>query len=370
MRKQCRAYSRLRFFPLVVTLDFQRGISYLHPVDPLTHALASYTLKHAAFPQLRGATTVGMVLAGTLADLDLLFSQSSPSAYVTWHRTIFHSVAAAIVLSIAVTLALIQISRGKAEQKVIPVSRILSAAIAAALLHLLLDFGQSLGTELLWPFTARRFSLDWLPKPDIYIFALLLFAILVPKLAGLVTEEIGAKSKGPRGRVGAIVGFVAILLYVVARAALHSTAVSALDARTYHVEAPDRIAAFPEDASPFSWLGVVETERSLNEVTIFLGPGSTFDPDSARVSFKPEPSAALDASLRTNSAKRFLAAVRFPKAAIEKTAEGYRVELHAFPYGSVAASSRVMAVIDTDSAGIVLSDSLEWDPAAQQHWWL
>jgi membrane-bound metal-dependent hydrolase YbcI (DUF457 family) len=337
-------------------------------VDPLTHALASYTLKRAAFPRLGGATAVAMVLAGTVADLDLLFSQSSPSAYLTWHRTSLHSIAAAILFSAVLTLLLGRLGR-QTERRIGFVS-ILSAAIAAALLHLFLDLGQSLGTELLWPFTPRRFSLDWLPKPDLYICTILLLAILLPKLAGLVTEEIGAKSTGPRGRAGAIVGLVAIFLYVVARAALHSTAVATLDARTYHGEAPRRIAAFPEDVSPFSWLGVVETERSLNEVTISLGPGSSFDPDSARVWYKPEPSAALDAALRTESARRFLAAVRFPKAAIEKTAQGYHVELHAFPYGSISASSRVMAIVDTDSASKVLIDSLEWDPAAQQHWWL
>jgi len=338
-------------------------------VDPLTHALASYTLKRAAFPRLAPHSTVAMVLAGTLADLDLFFSQSSPTAYLNWHRTSFHSIVAAIALSAMATLFLIQLSRRKAGGKLAYLS-IFLASIAAALFHLVLDLCQSLGTELLWPFTTRRFSLDWLPKPDLYIFALLLLAILVPKLAGLVTEEIGAKSKGPRGRVGALVGLMAILLYVVARAALHSSAVSTLDARSYHGEAPRRIAALPEDASPFSWLGVVETERALNEVTLSLGPGSSFDPDSARAFFKPEPSAALDAALHTESAKRFLAAARFPKAAIEKTAEGYHIELHAFPYGSVAASSRVMAVVQTDSAGRVLSESLEWDPTAQQHWWL
>jgi len=313
---------------------------------------------------------MAMVFAGTLADIDLFFSQSSPSAYVRWHRAIFHSIAAATILSVAVSLAFIQLRRGKSEQKMTSGVSILLATITAGLLHLLLDLGQSLGSELLWPFSARRFSLDWLPKPDLYVFALLLLAILLPKLASLVTEEIGAKSKGPRGRVGAIVGLAAILLYVVARAALHSTAVATLDARTYHGEAPRRIAALPEDESPFSWLGVVETERALNEVAVWLGPASSFDPESARVSYKPEPSVALDASLRTDSARRFLAAVRFPKASIVRTIEGYRVELHAFPYGSVAASSRVMAVVDTDFTGKVVADSLEWDPAAKQHWWL
>src|SRR5262249_13444357 len=147
-------------------------------VDPLTHALASYTLKRAAFPRLARSGTVAMVLAGTLAGIDLFFSQSSPSAFLTWHRTIFHSLPAAVILSVAVSVALIRVIRGKAEQG--SAFLIFAATIAAALLHLLLDLCQSLGTELLWPFSARRLALDWLPKPDLYIFVLLLLAILLP----------------------------------------------------------------------------------------------------------------------------------------------------------------------------------------------
>lgn len=170
-------------------------------MDPLTHALASYTLKRAAFAQLTRPATVAMVVTGTVADLELLFSQSSPSAYLAWHRTSFHSVVAAIVFSVVASLLLVRLSHHQVEQKIAFLS-IFPAMLAAALFHLLLDLGQSLGTELLWPFTSRRFTLDWLPKPDLYIFTLLLLAILLPKLSGLVTEEIGAKARGPRGRVG------------------------------------------------------------------------------------------------------------------------------------------------------------------------
>src|SRR5439155_4179177 len=42
------------------------------PMDPLTQALASYTLKRAAFPHVPRSTTIVMLVAGTIADLDLL----------------------------------------------------------------------------------------------------------------------------------------------------------------------------------------------------------------------------------------------------------------------------------------------------------
>ena len=337
-------------------------------MDPLTHALASYTLKRAAFPRLPRMATLAMILAGTLADADLFFSQSTPSAYLSWHRTYVHSLAGALLLSAVATLLCTQLDRDPPEQRTCPL-RVLAAAFAAALLHFLLDLGQSLGVEMLWPFTHRRFALDWLPKPDLFIFVALLLALLLPKLAGLVTEEIGGKSRGTRGRGAAILALALLAVYAGARGFLHSSALAALDARTYYGEPPRRAAAFPESPSPLAWLGVVETERALNEVSVSLAPGAAFDAESARPSYKPEPSEALNAALATLTARRFIAAVRFPKASIEKTADGYHIELHAFPYGSVSASSRVMAVIDTDGAGKVLSESLEWDPHSEQHWW-
>jgi hypothetical protein len=40
-------------------------------MDPLTHALASYTLKRAAFPRAPRSTTIAMLIAGTVADIDM-----------------------------------------------------------------------------------------------------------------------------------------------------------------------------------------------------------------------------------------------------------------------------------------------------------
>src|SRR5262249_18261764 len=151
------------------------------------------------------------------------FSQSSPSAYLAWHRTHFHSIVAAILLSAVVALILTQLKRSEPDRR-----RLLSLfgpALVAAALHLLLDLCQSLGVEMLWPFSRRRFALDWLPKPDLFISALLLLALLLPKLASLVSEEIGAKSRSPRGRGAAIFAFVVLAVYVGARALLHANAV-------------------------------------------------------------------------------------------------------------------------------------------------
>jgi membrane-bound metal-dependent hydrolase YbcI (DUF457 family) len=338
-------------------------------MDPLTHALASYTLKRAAFPRASRNVTIAMLLAGTLADLDDLSVYISPSAFLTFHRTYFHSLLAAPFLALLIAL-LFQFPKRPPTEKQISFSTILVPTFAAALLHLLMDLCQNAGIELLWPFSPRRFSLDWLAHLDLWILGILLAGILLPLLSGLVTEEIGAKSKGPKGRVGASLALAMLILYIGARAVLYSNVLTLLESRTYHGEPPRRTAAFAESASPFRWQGIVETESALHDVEIDVGPGASFDPESATTSFKPEPSPALDAARDTPVARLFLQTASFPKASVEKTAQGFHIILHAFPYTRDASSGRrVEALIDTDPSGKILSQELTWEPGSKGAWW-
>ena len=337
-------------------------------MDPLTHALASYTLKRAVFPRLPRAATIAMLVAGIIADIDLLSAYFGPSAFLTFYRTSCHSLLAALLISLLVTLPFFLRRRGPTEPQTSPLS-VFFAALSAAVFHLLMDVCQSTGVELLWPLSSRRFALDWVAHSGLWILAILLVGILLPGLSRLVTEEIGAKSKGPRGKVGASLALAAVILYVVLRAVLHANALAAMESRTYRGELPRRAAAFAESGSPFHWHGIVETERALHDVEVDVGPGASFDPDAAITSYKPEPSPALDAARDTAAAGRFLQIARFPKATIEKTPTGFHVLLRAFPYVRDASSGwRVEAVVDTDPSGKVLSQELAWDPMSREVW--
>ena len=338
-------------------------------MDPLTHALAAYTLKRAAFPRAARSATITMVLAGTIADIDVLSKFAGPSAFLTFYRTYCHSFTATISFSLLVTL-LVFLRKHEPQDKQIPPVPLFLAALSAALLHLLMDLCQSTGIELFWPFSPHRFALDWLPHLDLWIMGILLAGILLPLLSGLITEEIGAKSKGPRGKVGASVALAAMILYIVLRFVLHGNAVAVLESRSYHGESPRHVAAIPESGSPFRWHGIVETASALLDVEADVGPAAAFDPDSAITSYKPEPSPALDAARDTAVARRFLQVARFPKATVEKTPDGSRIILRAFPYSSDAKPGlRVHAQIETDPSGKILSQELAWDSASREFWW-
>src|SRR5204862_1207598 len=128
-------------------------------MDPFTHALASYTLKRAAFPRVPRFTTTAMLVAGTIPDLDLLSAYFGPSAFLTFYRTYCHSLLAALLFSLLVTIPILLCKRGPAEKQTSPLP-IFIAVLAASVFHLLMDTCQAqawnscgLSPRAAWPWT-------------------------------------------------------------------------------------------------------------------------------------------------------------------------------------------------------------------------
>src|SRR2546425_995991 len=84
-------------------------------MDPFTHALASYTLKRAAFPCAPRSTTIAMLIAGAIADIDLLSAYFSPSVFLTFNRTYFHSLVAGLLFCFFFALPLVLRPRGSSR---------------------------------------------------------------------------------------------------------------------------------------------------------------------------------------------------------------------------------------------------------------
>lgn len=336
-------------------------------MDIVTHGLASLAVTRGFFPRAGRAATLAAVLVGIAADLDWLSVYFSPSAYLAWRRTYFHSVLAAICFSIA-SLALLEIAgrRRKAASEAGPTFRSVLlcgflAPLCCALLHLAMDACQSAGVALLWPFSARRFALDWLPGIDPWILAILLVCIAVPELLRLVSSEIGAKEKRPRGQKGSLVGLALVLIYIGARADLHSNVVAALESRTFHGEPARRALAFPESLSLLTWHGVVETESAVDQLAVDASEANKLDADLSLRLFKPQNSPALDVARKTAIAKHFLALAQLPKASVEKTEAGYDVVLRDLRYSaSGEAQHEVAALIQLDFNDRITSEELVW----------
>jgi membrane-bound metal-dependent hydrolase YbcI (DUF457 family) len=329
-------------------------------MDIGTHTFVSIALVRAVWPRAPRVALPIAVAAGLVADLDALSALSGPSAYLAWHRTYTHSLLATLVFA-AVFGAGYRFLAPRSLQQTLPFTSVSLIALLAEWLHLAMDSCQWESVELYWPFTAKRIDADWLGTLDPYILALLAAGILLPELLHLVSSEIGAKDKKPRGQAAAMLSFGLLLLYGGFRAVLHSRAVAILEARTYHGEIPRRVAAYPLNISPATWTGVVETDRTVEQLTVNTGFGSSTESARGFTLYKPEPSPVLDAAQGTTTAKGFLAGARFPKASVGRTENGYTVELRDLRYAATSeAWHEVAAIVSLDAAAKVIQEELVW----------
>jgi len=314
------------------------------------------------------------VVAGLAADLDSLTSLAGPAAYLAWHRGAAHSLLAALLippLAALATFAAFQAfdRAGRAETTSASAPRnlkamlslTLPAGLAAALLHLLLDLCQVQGASLLWPFSSRRFALDLVPKIDPWLLAVLIGAIVLPELFRLVSDEIGARQRRPRGRRGAVAGLSFALLYLGLRALLHANTVTSLEAHTIAGESARRVGAFPDSTSPFLWHSIVETQSALNLVLMRSMGGEVGYASAVTTLHKPEPSPMLLAAQDSTAAVAFLRFARFPKATVESERDGYSVEIQDLTDQATGEkSSAILAGIDLDKNSRVVSSDLQW----------
>ncbi len=298
-----------------------------------------------------------LVVAGVAPDLDYASYLGGAAAFLRFDRTLLHSAVGAAATACIVAGAFVAVVR------VFPTKRApsphghapklqtaLGVCCIGVLAHLALDLVSGVGVNLLWPFRTHWFGLSLAANLDPWILVLLIAGILLPELFRLVSEEIGERKKGVRGRTGAIVALLLLIAYVVARADLYSNAMSLLMTREYHGRAPLTAGAFPSATTPFDWRGVVSTDNTLEESEVSLAPGVEFDSDRSLTHYKPQDSPVLDTGLRTEAAKRFLSYARFPLATVDRLEDGYRFELRdlRFAPGDNSANN-IIVRIDFDS---------------------
>jgi membrane-bound metal-dependent hydrolase YbcI (DUF457 family) len=325
-------------------------------VDPLTHGVATLALQRGFFPRASARAVLGILAAGVASDVDSVTRAFSPGTFFEWHRTATHSVAFLAALGLAGYLFSRASARAPKDRW-----RGLSAAaiVAAGALHLALDLLEADAMVPLWPFSRRRVSLDLLPGLDPWLLSILALAILLPELARLVGEEIGSRSKRPRGRNGALAGLAGLALYLCLRAVGHANAAAALEARTIAGEMPRRVGAFPDATSPFLWHCVVETQSALH-LMVLRSAGEVRDASGVTTLHKPEPSAMLDAARSSPAAVALLQAARFPKATLQKVADGYSVQIQDLKDQAMESRSAVVANITLDRSLKVAASELDW----------
>jgi inner membrane protein len=250
-------------------------------LDPVTHFLTGGCLGRAGFNRKSALATVTMVLAAEAADIDVLWEFKGSIAALQHHRGITHSFVGVPFVAAAVLLLVYLCHRLRLRLRPPPPRPpdapaqlrvrwgfLYFCAVLAALSHLLLDYTTAYGIRLFEPFNFRWYSWDLVYIIEPVMLLALVAGLVLPSLGNLINQEIGARSKGPRGRGGAIFALVCLVIIWGVRDNQHRRAVTAMNSFLYHGATPQRLAAYPYMINPFRWHGVVESADFFETVPV------------------------------------------------------------------------------------------------------
>ncbi|MGA1987334.1 MAG: metal-dependent hydrolase [Candidatus Sulfotelmatobacter sp.] len=286
-------------------------------MEPLTHFLTGACMGRAGLNRKTALATLTLTLAAEAPDLDVLGSFRGSAFGFAHHRGFTHSFVGVPLDALAVVsfVYLIWRIRGRKikDPKLPPRWGLLFLyACLAGLSHILLDFTNNYGVRPFWPFSEKWFSWDIVFIVEPVMLAFLILGLVVPSLFGLIDKEIGARSRGPRGRVAAALALVGIVLLWGLRDYEHRRAVNALEARSYNGADPLRVSAYPKWVDPFHWEGVVETPAFFVLAPVeSLGP--EVDPEGRlEIRYKPEETPVTLAAKNSYVGRVFLDWAQYP----------------------------------------------------------
>lgn len=307
-------------------------------MDNVTHTLVGVALSQAGLNRKTRFATLALVIGSNLPDIDVIWAPwGGGASYLECHRGVTHSflgIAALGALLAAGIYALGRRAQPAPKSPPLNLRWLLVICWIATATHLLMDFTNAYGVRPLLPFSGRWYAWDIMPIVDPVLLVLLAAGLGLPMLFRLVSEEVGARKPGFRR--GAIFALVAMVAWWGFRDLSHRRLLGFLDSHTYGQEAPLRTGVFP-GFGPLDWTGVVETDSAFH--VLAANPlDSDVDADHTEVFYKPKPSAALDAALRTRTGRVFSDFARFLWAHVEENPDGFDVTLRDLRFASVRES--------------------------------
>ena len=261
--------------------------------------------------------TLTLTLAAEAPDLDVLSRFGGPAFGFAHHRGFTHSFLGVPIdaAAVVVFVYLIWRLRGrKVKDPNLPPrwGLLFIYACLAGLSHILLDFTNNYGVRPFWPFYEKWFSWDIVFIVEPVMLVLLFLGLIVPALSSLIDREIGARQRGPRGRVAATLALAGVVLMWGVRDYEHRRAINALAARSYQNADTLRVSAYPTMTDPFHWYGVVETASFFA-----LAPVNSLEPEvdpenQLEIRYKPEETPITLAAKKSYLGRNYLSWAQYP----------------------------------------------------------
>lgn len=286
-------------------------------MDAVTHIVAGTLVGETFFRSRLGrAAPILGAMAAVVPDLDVLAGlfSADPLIGIKAHRSVTHSLvfvpAAALALAVVVTL----VTRRR------PLAPwYLMAAAAGLLAHLFLDLATNYGLVLFWPWSDRRWALEWLGFIDPYLLAIMVITLLLTwrrlRRGSEETDQHADTKRLAPWRSVALRGLAMTALYVLAMGAFHNAALERLAAELGERGLSDRdvagMSCAPVPLVPLAWNAFYATgggrQVHVGQVWIMRRgtvPFETIESDPA--------SPAIEAFRASDPGRTWLDFARFP----------------------------------------------------------
>ena len=299
-------------------------------MEPITHFLTGACLGRAGLNRKTALATVTLTLAAEAPDLDILWYFKGSTVGFAHHRGFTHTFLGIPVMA-AFTVALVWLGRwiflklrkGRGLKSHFPRPPIrwwllYIYACIALLSHLLLDFTNNYGLRPFAPFNPKWYAWSIVFIVEPVLLAVLTIGLILPPLFGLISSEVGARQKAPRGRGWAIFALLAMVATWGVRDYERRRALAAMESVDYHSEQAIRMMANPHMFTPFRWSGVVETRDYLETVPVdSLTP--EVDPENqSLLYYKPPETDVTLAAKKTYLGRVYLDWAMYPFLETEK----------------------------------------------------
>jgi inner membrane protein len=237
-------------------------------MEPVTHMLTGAVLARTGFNRRAAYATAAMVIAAELPDLDTLWSLGGPVTGFEHHRGITHTFVAVPFEAAALTLAFYAWHRlSKRPAGARPNWLLLYAGTLLALLsHLLLDWTNNYGIRPFFPFNPRWYAGSFVFIFEPILFAILLFALVLPPLFALINSEVGVRKRAFPSPGWSWIALLLIAALYFLRYDQRQVAMRLVSQSADHPA--DRVFASPHPTDPFLWSVVADSPDALRLYTV------------------------------------------------------------------------------------------------------
>ncbi|HLF13816.1 MAG TPA: metal-dependent hydrolase [Bacteroidota bacterium] len=277
------------------------------PDDSAASAEPAGSGSRAHRPKTGRAVFWALLLSSNIPDIDVVANFFvEPLTALQYHRSFTHSLPGIPLLAL-VPAFVVHLATARAGFR-----RLWICSMAGILFHIFIDLITPYGTQILFPFSETRFSLDWM-------------FIIDPWFTGILTLLLAAGKIFPRRR--AVLGYLSVafaLLYLGAEYRFQSVALGIFrDELRKSGRETLTVSVLPQPLSILKWVGLATTDSGVVRQYIeLLSDGGVSEPEY----FPNDTDRFASKASRTEFAGEYLRFARFPTLETRTVGDFHTVE--------------------------------------------